>query len=55
MLLKFQFSAMVFFDRNMDLYELLLWRSNILRFLFGMRLKMKPQQLPASRSEETVA
>jgi ATP/maltotriose-dependent transcriptional regulator MalT len=26
---------------------------NILRFLFGMRLKKKPQYLPDSRSEET--
>ena len=39
----------------MALYDLLIKRFNILRLLFGMRLKKTPAEAPAQRPEETAA
>jgi hypothetical protein len=39
----------------MALYELLIRRFNVLRFLFGMRLKKKPAKASAPHPEETAA
>jgi glucan biosynthesis protein C len=37
------------------IYDLLIKRTNVTRFLFGMRLKKKPAEAPARRPEETAA
>jgi len=54
-ILKYTIICVCSFTLIMALYDLLIRRINVLRFLFGMRLKKKPQKLPALRSEETVA
>jgi peptidoglycan/LPS O-acetylase OafA/YrhL len=37
------------------IYDLLVKRTNVTRFLFGMRLKKKPAEAPAQPTEETAA
>jgi glucan biosynthesis protein C len=37
------------------IYDVLIRRTNVTRFLFGMRLKKKPAEAPSQRTEETVA
>jgi hypothetical protein len=54
-ILKYIIICVCSFTLIMALYDLFIKRINVLRFLFGMRLKKRPQKLPASRSEETVA
>jgi len=50
---KYLVISITSFGLIMVLYELLIRRFNVLRLLFGMRLKKRPQKLPVSRSEET--
>ena len=52
-LVKYLIIAVISFVIILGLYDLLIKRFNVLRFLFGMRLKKRPQKLPVSRSEET--
>jgi hypothetical protein len=40
---------------TLALYDLLVKRTNVTRFLFGMRLKQKPPEVPAQPREEVVA
>lgn len=54
-ILKYIIICVYSFALIMALYDLLIKRINVLRFLFGMRLKKRPQKLPVSRSEETPA
>jgi hypothetical protein len=54
-LVKYLIIATGSFVIIMALYELLIKRFNVLRFLFGMRLKRKPAQAPAERLEGTSA
>jgi hypothetical protein len=52
---KFLIIAGVSFALIMVLYELLVRRFNVVRFLFGMRPKKKPLATPVPRPGETVA
>ncbi len=52
---KFLIIAVVSFPSIMVLYELLVRRSNIVRFFFGMRPKKNPSATPAPRPEGTAA
>jgi hypothetical protein len=54
-LVKYLIIATGSFVIIMALYELLIRRFNVLRFLFGMRLKKKPAEAPAQRPEGTAA
>ena len=54
-LVKYLIIATGSFVIIMALFELLIKRFNVLRFLFGMRLKRKPAQAPAERLEGTSA
>ncbi len=52
---KYLIIAVVSFPLIMALYELLVRRFNVVRFLFGMRLKRKAPAAPALRPEEGAA
>ncbi len=52
---KYLIIAVVSFPLIMALYELLVRRFNVVRFLFGMRLKRKAPAAPAPRLEEGAA
>jgi len=52
---KYLIIAVISFPLIMALYELLVRRFNVLRFLFGMRPKRKPPAAPAPRPEGAAA
>ena len=54
-LVKYVTIAVATFVTTTILYDLLVRRNNVMRFLFGMRLKKKPPEAPAPYPEGTAA